>query len=106
MPKRKHHYLLTLDLMNGEHLHCYLICTDKRLEFAAIDKLCDAAEEHGVMPQLQIVLSTHLDSGADVVEKFICEDENVRRNLAEKPNFHCTIFVAQATVDRVLMDLH
>jgi hypothetical protein len=117
MTKRKrpmNHYLVTLPLSSGVHMHCYLMCKEGYdRASAAAEKMWEMAEEMGLKPWPGIVLSTQLsvdgvtdERSVALVREFISGNEEVKRALKTAKDFHCTVWCMNADDDESLMDLH
>jgi hypothetical protein len=108
MKSNVNHYLLTLSLKTGHHLHGYLMCDDKRAVKETLNEMFDVAERNGLGP-LPIVLSTTLSTGTDVVRTILRERfPETRHNLETAKRYHKTVWAMPASDpdDVRLMKLH
>ena len=104
---RKQHYLTSLMLTTDLHMHCYLMCKEKKFLAAIPDGMVERAENMGFRP-LPIVLTTTLSDKASVelVRGTLSEVEAARHNLENAKDFHCVLFLMEAPYDDKLMELH
>jgi hypothetical protein len=106
--KQVEHYLLTLYVAGNMHMHCYLMCSDKRGVERLANVMLDKAEELGMHP-LPMGLATTLSSGVNVVREIVCAlGEEAKRGLETATDFHYSMWMMpdDDPADIRLMELH
>jgi hypothetical protein len=101
------HYLITLPLDPGVHMHCYLMCDGGYDAAAAMgERMFAMAEERGIRIMMPVILSTKLDTGVEIVREFVRQMPEAERELETAKDYHCTVWFMMATDDKELMELH
>src|SRR5215475_5558408 len=111
--KRLVHLLITLDLFPAPiRMHSYVICSEKnerQIMEGVGNRMMEEVEKQGGSIQLPIILSTKLDTGADVVQSILDEYyPEARRHFDNVKDFHLTMWMMGTDVpaDKKLMELH